>query len=199
MHHIKVFEACVHELSRLPGIGRKTATRLALHILKMKPENVGRLSDSITELKEKTRFCSQCGAISEGELCGVCSSNTRRKDIICVVEEAKDIFFIEHTGQYNGIYHVLGGKISPLDGVGPEDLSFARLMERVEKNAAKEVIIATNPDTDGETTAIYIGRILKKFNNLKITKLASGIPIGSHIEYADEITVLRALEGRREI
>ncbi|MBQ3032975.1 MAG: recombination protein RecR [Deferribacterales bacterium] len=199
MHHIKVFEACVHELSRLPGIGRKTATRLALHILKMKPENVRRLSDSITELKEKTRFCSQCGAISEGELCGVCSSNTRRKDIICVVEEAKDIFFIEHTGQYNGIYHVLGGKISPLDGVGPEDLSFARLMERVEKNAAKEVIIATNPDTDGETTAIYIGRILKKFNNLKITKLASGIPIGSHIEYADEITVLRALEGRREI
>ena len=165
----------------------------------MKPENVRRLSDSITELKEKTRFCSQCGAISEGELCGVCSSNTRRKDIICVVEEAKDIFFIEHTGQYNGIYHVLGGKISPLDGVGPEDLSFARLMERVEKNAAKEVIIATNPDTDGETTAIYIGRILKKFNNLKITKLASGIPIGSHIEYADEITVLRALEGRREI
>lgn len=198
MQHIKVFEACVHEFSRLPGIGRKTAVRLALHVLKMKSENVERLSKSISELKEKTRFCAECGAISEDELCGVCSSPHRNKDFICVVEEAKDVFFIEHTGQFNGVYHVLGGKISPLDGVGPGELSFASLLKRVEKNGVKEVIIATNPDADGETTAMYISRILKKFDNLKVTKLASGIPIGSHIEFADEITVLRALEGRRE-
>ncbi len=199
MEHIKVFENCVHEFSRLPGIGKKTATRLALHILKMKHERVEKLSNSIIELKEKTLFCIECGAISEKEICGICGNNARDKDVICVVEEAKDVFFIEHTGQFRGIYHVLGGKISPLDGIGPADLNFSKLIERVEKYNAKEVIIATNPDADGETTALYIGRILNKFNNLKITKLASGIPIGSHIEYADEITVLRALEGRREI
>ncbi len=199
MKHIKVFDACVHELSALPGIGRKTATRLALHILKMKPERVERLSKSIKELKEKTQFCRECGSISEKELCGICGDSSREKNIICVVEDAKDVFFIEHTGQFQGIYHVLGGKISPLDGIGVEDLSFSSLINRVEKHKATEVIIATNPDVDGETTALYIGKILNKFNGLKITKLASGIPIGSHIEYADEITVLRALEGRREL
>lgn len=199
MEHIKVFEDCVHEFSRLPGIGKKTATRLALHILKMKPERVEKLSKSIVLLKEKTIFCKECGSLSENEICGICSNSIREKDIICVVEEAKDVFFIEHTGQYRGVYHVLGGKISPLDGIGPSELNFAKLIERVEKNNTKEVIIATNPDTDGETTALYIARILSKFNNLKITKLASGIPIGSHIEYVDEITVLRALEGRREL
>ena len=170
-----------------------------MHILKMKSENAERLSKSIVELKEKTKFCLECGSISEGELCSICSSHVRKKDVICVVEEAKDVFFIEHTGQYNGVYHVLGGKISPLDGIGPGELTFARLIERIEQNTVKEVIIATNPDADGETTAMYISRILKKFDNLKVTKLASGIPIGSHLEYADEITVLRALEGRREI
>lgn len=170
MIHIKVFDACVNEFSKLPGIGRKTAVRLSLHILKMKPENAKRLAESITELKEKIGFCTECGSITETEICGICVSTARDKTSMCVVEEAKDVFFIENTGQFRGVYHVLGGKISPLDGVGPADLSFNKLILRVEKNGVKEVIIATNPDADGETTAMYIGRILRKFEGLKLTK-----------------------------
>lgn len=196
MIRIKIFDACVNEFAKLPGIGRKTAARLALHILKMRPENAERLAASITELKENIKFCCECGSISETEICGVCSSEARDRKVICIVEEAKDVFFIENTGQFRGMYHVLGGKISPLDGVGPGDLSFAKLTERVEKNGVKEVIIATNPDADGETTALYTVRILRKFEDLKVTKLASGIPIGSHLEFTDEMTVLRALENR---
>ena len=196
MQNIKVFDDCVHELSRLPGVGRKTAVRLALHILKIKREQAYKLSDAIKKLKDNIKFCKECGSISETEICPVCSDENRQKDVICIVEEAKDVFFIENTGRFFGLYHVLGGKISPLDGIGPSDLSFEKLKERVEKLQVKEVIIATNPDADGETTASYIGRILQNVPNLKITKLASGIPIGSHLEYADEITVLRALENR---
>lgn len=196
MQNIKVFDDCVHELSRLPGVGRKTAVRLALHILKIKHEQAYKLSDAIKKLKDNIKFCKECGSISETEICPVCSDENRQKDVICIVEEAKDVFFIENTGRFFGLYHVLGGKISPLDGIGPSDLSFEKLKERVEKLQVKEVIIATNPDADGETTASYIGRILQNVSNLKITKLASGIPIGSHLEYADEITVLRALENR---
>ncbi len=196
MQNIKVFDDCVHELSRLPGVGRKTAVRLALHILKIKQEQAYKLSDAIKKLKDNIKFCKECGSISETEICPVCSDENRQKDVICIVEEAKDVFFIENTGRFFGLYHVLGGKISPLDGIGPSDLSFEKLKERVEKLQVKEVIIATNPDADGETTASYIGRILQNVPNLKITKLASGIPIGSHLEYADEITVLRALENR---
>lgn len=196
MQNIKVFDDCVHELSRLPGVGRKTAVRLALHILKIKQEQAYKLSDAIKKLKDNIKFCKECGSISETEICQVCSDENRQKDVICIVEEAKDVFFIENTGRFFGLYHVLGGKISPLDGIGPSDLSFEKLKERVEKLQVKEVIIATNPDADGETTASYIGRILQNVPNLKITKLASGIPIGSHLEYADEITVLRALENR---
>lgn len=196
MQNIKVFDDCVHELSRLPGVGRKTAVRLALHILKLKQEQAYKLSDAIKKLKDNIKFCKECGSISETEVCPVCSDVSRKKDIICIVEEAKDVFFIENTGRYFGLYHVLGGKISPLDGIGPSDLSFDKLTKRVQDLKVKEVIIATNPDADGETTASYIGKILQNVEGLKITKLASGIPIGSHLEYADEITVLRALENR---
>lgn len=196
MQNIKVFDDCVHELSRLPGVGRKTAVRLALHILKLKQEQAYKLSDAIKKLKDNIKFCRECGSISETEVCPVCSDESRKKDIICIVEEAKDVFFIENTGRYFGLYHVLGGKISPLDGIGPSDLSFDKLTKRVQDLKVKEVIIATNPDADGETTASYIGKILQNVEGLKITKLASGIPIGSHLEYADEITVLRALENR---
>lgn len=196
MQNIKVFDDCVHELSRLPGVGRKTAVRLALHILKIKEEQAYKLAESIKKLKGSIKFCKECGSITEHELCSVCIDENRKKDTICIVEEAKDVFFIENTGRYFGLYHVLGGKISPLDGIGPSDLSFNKLIERVNKLNIKEVIIATNPDADGETTASYIGRILQNIESLKITKLASGIPIGSHLEYADEITVLRALENR---
>lgn len=196
MQNIKVFDDCVHELSRLPGVGRKTAVRLALHILKLKQEQAYKLSDAIKKLKDNIKFCKECGSIAETEVCPVCSDESRKKDIICIVEEAKDVFFIENTGRYFGLYHVLGGKISPLDGIGPSDLSFDKLTKRVQDLKVKEVIIATNPDADGETTASYIGKILQNVEGLKITKLASGIPIGSHLEYADEITVLRALENR---
>jgi len=196
MQNIKVFDDCVHELSRLPGVGRKTAVRLALHILKLKQEQAYKLSDAIKKLKDNIKFCKECGSIAETEVCSVCSDESRKKDIICIVEEAKDVFFIENTGRYFGLYHVLGGKISPLDGIGPSDLSFDKLTKRVQDLKVKEVIIATNPDADGETTASYIGKILQNVEGLKITKLASGIPIGSHLEYADEITVLRALENR---
>ena len=196
MQNIKVFDDCVHELSRLPGVGRKTAVRLALHILKLKQEQAYKLSDAIKKLKDNIKFCKECGSIAETEVCSVCSDESRKKDIICIVEEAKDVFFIENTGRYFGLYHVLGGKISPLDGIGPSDLSFDKLTKRVHDLKVKEVIIATNPDADGETTASYIGKILQNVEGLKITKLASGIPIGSHLEYADEITVLRALENR---
>lgn len=196
MQNIKVFDDCVHELSRLPGVGRKTAVRLALHILKLKQEQAYKLSDAIKKLKDNIKFCKECGSIAETEVCSVCTDESRKKDIICIVEEAKDVFFIENTGRYFGLYHVLGGKISPLDGIGPSDLSFDKLTKRVQDLKVKEVIIATNPDADGETTASYIGKILQNVEGLKITKLASGIPIGSHLEYADEITVLRALENR---
>ncbi|MDE7169961.1 MAG: recombination mediator RecR, partial [Mucispirillum sp.] len=153
----------------------------------------------IKTLKAKIKFCRLCGSISADDVCPVCADERRKRDVICVVEEAKDVFFIENTGRFNGLYHVLGGKISPLDGIGPSDLRFSELIERVKDLDIKEVIIATNPDVDGETTASYIGRILGGINDLKITKLASGIPIGSHLEYADEITVLRALENRVDL
>lgn len=196
MQQIKYFESCIAELSKLPSIGRKTATRLALHILKMKPEMAKRLALSIVELKEKTMFCEICGSLSEGITCSICLSKSRVRDIICVVEEAKDVLVIENTAHYNGLYHVLGGKISPLDGVAPSDLTFDKLIKRVRDDKVNELIIATNPDADGETTAIYIARLLKDIPDLKITKLASGIPIGSLIEYADDLTVMRALENR---
>lgn len=199
MKRVKIFDECVHELSRLPGIGRKTASRLTLYLLKARSEQVYKLSDTIKTLKDKIKFCRLCGSISEDDVCPVCADERRKRDVICVVEEAKDVFFIENTGRFNGLYHVLGGKISPLDGIGPSDLRFSELIERVKDLDIKEVIIATNPDVDGETTASYIGRILGGINDLKITKLASGIPIGSHLEYTDEITVLRALENRVDL
>jgi len=199
MHKIQAFDDCIFELSRLPGIGRKTASRLAMHLLKMKSEDVRRLSERLMAFKEKTITCVICGGLSENDICPICHDSYRDIGILCVVEEAKDMFVIEQTGYFRGRYHVLGGKISPLDGIGPDNLRVAQLMSRIESENIREVILATNPDVDGETTAVYLTRIMKKYTGLKITKLASGIPLGTHIEYADEMTVLRALEGRREI
>lgn len=198
MQKIKLLEDCIHELSRLPGIGKKTAARLSMHILKMKKEDVQKLTDRISAFKEHIVFCSRCGGLSEAELCPICTDSYREKHILCVVEEAKDLFVIEQTGYFKGVYHVLGGKISPLDGIGPDSLRIDELIQRVRQEEVKEVILATNPDVDGETTALYITRTLRIFPDVKITKLASGLPLGTHIEYADEMTVLRALEGRRE-
>jgi recombination protein RecR len=172
-----------------------------MHILKMKPEDVHRLADRLTAFKDNTVFCSVCGGLSEGETCPICMDTYREPHVLCVVEEAKDIFIIEQTSYYKGRYHVLGGKISPLDGIGPDNLRIAELLDRVQAEGVTEVILATNPDVDGETTAIYLTRRLKSIADsaVKVTKLASGIPLGTHIEYADEMTVLRALESRREI
>lgn len=199
MFKIKSLDDCIFELSKLPGIGRKTASRLAMHIMKMNISDVRKLSDRIVDFRENIVFCSTCWGISESDICPICADKTRDDSVICVVEEPKDIFVIEQTGYYRGRYHVLGGKISPLDGVGPDSLKINELCIRIENSAVREVIFATNPDVDGETTALYIMRILKKFPNLKVTKLASGIPLGTHLEYADEMTVLRAIEGRREL
>ena len=199
MLKIQALEDCIYELSRLPGIGRKTASRLAMHIIKMKADDVRRLSERLVAFKENVITCAVCGGLSEGNICSVCGDIKRETKILCVVEEAKDLLVIEQTGYFKGRYHVLGGKISPLDGVGPNDLRIAQLINRIQSESIKEVIIATNPDVDGETTAIYIARILRKQEGLTVTKLASGLPLGSHIEYVDEMTVLRALEGRREI
>ncbi|WP_022851300.1 recombination mediator RecR [Limisalsivibrio acetivorans] len=195
----RIFENCLHELSRLPGIGKKTAGRLALHILKMKDEDVKRLAESITTLKEKTVFCKLCGGISEGELCSICSDPYRDKSKICVVEEPRDIFILEATGSFTGLYHVLGGKISPLDGIGPDELNIADLLKKGASGEIEEVIIALNPDVEGETTAVYISRQLQNYPDISVTKIASGVPIGSHLEYTDEITLLKALEGRTRI
>lgn len=193
----RIFERCVGELSRLPGIGRKTAARLALHILKADSEQVKNLAESLIELKEKTVFCKICGNMSETETCHICTDSYRNSAQICVVEEAKDIFILEATGFYRGLYHVLGGRISPLDGVGPEDLTIDSLIKRASHTNITEVILATNPDIEGETTAIYLSKILKK-HNVKVTKIASGVPIGTNLEYTDELTLLKAMEQRKD-
>ncbi len=199
MHKIQALDDCIFELSRLPGIGRKTAARLAMHLLKMKPEDVRRLADRLIAFKDRTVACTICGGLSESDICPICRDNYRDTGTLCVVEEAKDLFVIEQTGYFKGKYHVLGGKISPLDGIGPDNLRISQLSDRIAAENVHEVILATNPDVDGETTAVYLTRVLRKHPGLKVTKLASGIPLGTHIEYADEMTVLRALEGRREI
>jgi len=199
MKKIQVFETCVSELSRLPGVGRKTAMRLALHILKMKEADVKRLSESLTTLKEKMVFCSICGSLSERETCEICRDEYRSREKICVVEEAREVIVLESAGCFDGLYHVLGGKISPLDGVGPDDLNIDKLVDRVEKEGIKEIIIATNPDVEGETTAIYLMRIFRDNPEVSITRIASGIPIGTNLEHADEVTLLKAMEGRRPL
>ena len=194
----RIFERCVSELSRLPGIGRKTAVRLALHLLKSDAALVKNLAESMTELKEKTVFCKTCGNLSEEQICHICSDNYRKNGQLCVVEEAKDIFVLENTGFFRGRYHVLGGRISPLDGIGPSDLTIGRLVERIAEEDISEVIIATNPDIEGETTAVYLSKILKN-KNIRVTKIASGVPIGTNLEYTDELTLFKAMEQRTEI
>ncbi|GAB7140951.1 recombination mediator RecR [Deferribacterales bacterium RsTz2092] len=199
MSKIKLLEDCVYELARLPSIGRKTATRLAMHIIRMNADDVHKLASRITAFKDNAVFCSVCGGLSESDVCPICTDEYRDKTSICVVEEVKDLFVVEQTGYFKGVYHVLGGKISPLEGIGPDNLRIDELIGRIAADRVKEVILATNPDVDGETTATYLARKLKHFTELKITKLASGIPLGTHIEYADEMTMLRAIEGRRQV
>jgi len=188
----------IEELSKLPSIGKKTAQRLALFILKMDDERVENLLKSIKELKSKLKSCIRCNNLSEDELCEVCKSNKRDKSIICVVEEASDVIAIEKTHEFNGLYHVLGGVLSPLTGITPDSLKIKELLKRFEKEAIKEVILAVNPDTEGETTSLYLAKLIKPLN-IKVTRIARGLPIGGDLEFADEATIGRAMINRLSI
>lgn len=183
----------IEELSRLPGIGKKTAQRLAFHLLKADTSIVYRLSDSLKDVKNKVRSCSSCGGITEEETCVICNDPKRDNNQLCVVEDAPDIYVFERTNIFKGTYHVLGGALSPLDGIGPDELNMGRLMDRIEPGM--EIIIATNPTVEGETTALYISKKLSD-SDVKVTRLARGIPVGGDLEYTDEATLIRAMEGR---
>lgn len=190
-------ERLVTELARLPGIGRKTAQRLTFWILKMKKADAERLAHSILEVKQKVVRCSRCFNITETDPCNVCSDPKRDRSIICVVEEANDIIALERSGTYTGLYHVLQGTLSPLDGIGPDQLRIKELLGRL-KDDVREVVVATNPNTEGEATAVYISRIVKPLN-IKVTRIALGLPVGSDLEYADQNTLSKALQGRQEL
>ncbi|MCE1164605.1 MAG: recombination mediator RecR [Bacteroidetes bacterium] len=189
-------ETLVTELTKLPSIGRKTAQRLAMFIIKQQRADVEKLSKALIEIKDKIKFCSVCCNITEDEVCRICSSEKRNRSVICVVEEPQDVYAIEKTNEYRGLYHVLHGRISPLDGVGPNDIRIKELLYRLEDNhEIKEIILALNPTVEGETTILYLGKIIKPLE-IKITRIARGIPIGSDIELTDEVTLAKALEGR---
>ena len=183
----------IEQLSKLPGIGRKTAQRLAFFILKSDNEDIRNLSDAITNVKRKIIFCECCGIMTEQTICDICTDNDREDSIICVVEEPQDIYVFEKTNAFHGRYHVLGGVLSPLDGIGPEDLNLQNLYKRVK--AGMEIILATNPSIEGDTTSLYLAKMLENLG-AKVTRLARGLPVGSDLEYMDELTVVRAMEGR---
>ena len=188
----------IDELSRLPGVGPKSAQRLAFHLVKTDPREARRLAEVIVLAKERVSFCRECGNVAEGDLCRICRDAGRDQTLICVVEEPKDVASVEKAGVIKGRYHVLGGAISPLDGVGPDDLRVRELLERVERDGVTEVILATNPNLEGNATAMYVAALLKP-SGVKVTRLASGLPVGGDLEYADEVTLGQALEGRREL
>lgn len=188
----------VDELSRLPGVGPKSAQRLAFHLVKAPEEEARRLAEVIVRAKERIAFCRECGNVAESERCRICSNPAREATMLCVVEEPKDVATIEKAGVIRGRYHVLGGAISPLDGIGPEDLRVQELLDRVERDRVTEVIIATNPNLEGNATAMYVAALLKPLG-VRVTRLASGLPVGGDLEYADEVTLSQALEGRRDM
>jgi len=191
-----VVQDLIDELGRLPGVGPKSAQRIAFHLLQADPADVRRLVSALVEVKEKVRFCEICGNVAEAEKCRICADSRRDVSSICVVEEPKDVVAIERTREFRGRYHVLGGAISPIDGVGPDDLRVKELMTRLASGEVTEIIIATDPNLEGEATASYLARFLRPMG-LKVTRLASGLPVGGDLEYADEVTLGRAFEGRR--
>lgn len=193
-----IVQELIDELGRLPGIGPKSAQRIAFHILQTESFDVSRLAEVLVEVREKVRFCEVCGNVTEQVRCPICRDPRRSAATICVVEEAKDVAAIERTREFKGLYHVLGGAISPIDGVGPDDLRIRQLMERLADGTVTEVIIATDPNLEGEATASYLSRLLVQ-PNLRVTRLASGLPVGGDLEYADEVTLGRAFEGRRVV
>jgi recombination protein RecR len=191
--------ALIDELGRLPGIGPKSAQRIAFHILKVPTEDAHRLSDAIVAVKERTTLCDQCFNVAEGgALCAVCADDRREETILCVVEDPRDIVAVERTGQFHGRYHVLGGALNPLEGIGPDQLKVRELLTRIDAGKIKEVIVCTNPNLEGEATAMYVARLLTPLG-IVVSRLASGLPVGGDLEYADELTLGRALEGRRTL
>ena len=188
----------VAELSHLPGIGQKTAQRLAYHIISQPEDQVKELAVAIYNGKKQVHFCPVCGNFTDVDPCAICSDPNRRKDVICVVKDPRDVNAMERMRDYNGLYHVLHGVISPMDGVGPDDIRIRELMERLSSGEVKEVVLATNPDVEGEATAAYISRLIKPMG-VRVTRIAHGVPVGGELEYTDEVTLLRAFQGRREL
>ncbi|MBI3006575.1 MAG: recombination protein RecR [Ignavibacteriales bacterium] len=195
VHTAESIEQLAEHFAQLPGIGRKTAHRLALYILRMDREEVESLADALVRVKEKVRYCSICSNITESDPCSICSNHRRDRHSICVVEEPQDVHAIEKTNEFKGLYHVLGGALSPLDGIGPDDLRIKELIARVSNGPLDEVILALNPNVEGEATTLYVSKLLKPFG-VKVTRIARGLPVGSDLEFADEATLSRAFEGR---
>src|SRR5438477_4588561 len=198
MYSSKYLELLIEELARLPSIGQKSAQRLALHLLRVSREDALRLADAIRAVKEHVGVCSNCGNFSEQDPCAICRDEQRDATLVCVVEQPGDVLALERTGQFRGRYHVLGGALSPLDGTTPETLRIRPLLERLQREPVREVILATNPNVAGEATALYLSRLLHPLG-LRVTRIARGVPMGSDLEYSDQVTLARALEGRREV
>ncbi len=196
--YIKSVENLINEFRKLPGIGPKSAKRIVFFLLKLSHSDIVKFSRNLIEMKEKVKFCSQCYSLTEEDICHICRDQSRDRKKICIVEEVSDVIIIEKTGEYKGLYHILGGLLSPIENVGPEEIRVPRLLERVKANNIEEVIIALNPTVEGESTAVYLKKILTPFG-VKVTKLASGLPVGGDLEYADEITIGRAISDRREL
>ena len=198
MAEIEAIAKLVNQLSKLPGVGRKTAQRLAYHIIALPEDQVRELAVAIFNGKKQIHFCPICGNYTDTDPCPICADSSRRKDIVCVVRDPRDVNALERMREYDGLYHVLHGVISPMDGVGPDDIRIRELMSRLASGEIKEVVLATNPDVEGEATAAYISRLIKPMG-VKVTRIAHGVPIGGELEYTDEVTLLRAFQGRTEI
>ncbi|MGE0794768.1 MAG: recombination mediator RecR [Acidimicrobiia bacterium] len=188
----------IDELGRMPGIGPKSAQRIAFHLLKLSKDDALRLSHAIVEVKDKVAFCGRCFNVAEGDVCGICADERRDSHVLCVVEEPKDVVAVEKTHEFRGRYHVLQGAISPIEGIGPDQLRVKELLLRLDPEEVTEVILCTNPNIEGEATAMYLARLLKPLG-MRVTRIASGLPVGGDLEYADELTLGRALEGRRDV
>ncbi|MEE1199505.1 MAG: recombination mediator RecR [Christensenellales bacterium] len=198
MAEIEAIARLINQLSKLPGIGRKTAQRLAYHIIGQPEEQVRELAVAIFNGKKQIHFCPVCGNFTDSERCGICADGGRRQDIICVVRDPRDVNAMERMRDYNGLYHVLHGVISPMNGIGPDDIRIRELMTRLSSGAVEEVVLATNPDVEGEATAAYISRLIKPMG-VRVTRIAHGVPVGGELEYTDEVTLMRAFQGRREV
>jgi recombination protein RecR len=197
-NYTKPVQTLIDEFGKLPGIGPKSAQRIAFHLLKMSADDAGRLAHAITDAKARVRFCERCFNVADDVLCPICADDRRDSTVICVVEESRDIVAVEKTGEYRGRYHVLLGAMSPLEGIGPEQLKIRELVARLDPEGVEEIIVCTNPNTEGEVTAMYLARLLKPLGR-RVTRIASGLPVGGDLEYADELTLGRAIEGRRSI